>query len=284
MQRRTDRTLLTIGLFLVCFLLAGVPSLLAQEPPQEKTQQPDPAPNPQTEPEKPVRTERELAEMNGDLHMARKRFSEAIEVYKSLLQKEPKNPVLLNKIGIAYHQLMQLGEARRYYQRSIKADKTYAPARNNLGAVYYDMRKYRQAVNEFRRAIKLRPDMATAHSGLGYSYFARKKYDDAVLSFQRALQLDPDIFERRSSFGSLVQSGTVADRALFYFFLAKTFALQDNAERCAHYLRKSRDEGYKNIDKVETDPAFASVLKDPLVQQVLHPTPTAAATPRPPGR
>jgi len=242
------------------------------------TQEASPAPPPsQQEPAAPM-TESQKAEVRGDICMARKQYAEAVLQYEEALKLDKMRAMLMNKIGIAYHQQMQFDRARKYYQRALKTNKGYAEVRNNLGALYYDMRKYRQSVNEFRKAIALQPELAAAHSGLGSAYFARKEYEEALASFRRAVALDPEIFERKSMFGSVVQSRAVADRGLFYFFLAKSFALQGNAERCAHYLLRARDDGYKGMDAVAKDPAFAAVIKDPLVQEVLNP-PAAASVP-----
>ncbi len=60
-----------------------------------------------------------------------------------------------------------------------------------------------------------------------------------------------------------------ADRAQFYFLLAKSFAESGNVERSIIYLKKARDEGYQNMSSVKTDPSFAIVIKDPAVQDLL---------------
>ena len=53
-----------------------------------------------------------------------------------------------------------------------------------------------------------------------------------------------------------------------------------NAERCANFLKRAIDEGYKNIAAIEKDPAFALVINDPLVKEALQtPPPTPAARP-----
>jgi tetratricopeptide (TPR) repeat protein len=231
---------------------------------------------PQAQEARPALAEWQKAEVRGDVMMARKQFTDAVTAYQDALASQPRNAVLLNKLGIAHHQLMRLDVAKKFYERATKADKTYAVAFNNLAALHYDLRRYRPAIKHFRKAIQIQPDLAAAHSGLGYAYFAQKKYDEALASFQRALELDPEIFERRSMFGSVVQSRAVAERSVFYFFLAKSFATQGNAERCAHYLRRARDEGYKGLASVATDPAFSRVIQDPLVQEVLNPPPSTA--------
>jgi tetratricopeptide (TPR) repeat protein len=216
------------------------------------------------------RTPRELEEMRADLLMVRKRYSEALAAYEAILKKEPKNAPLLNKVGMAYHHLMKLGDAKKYYDRSIKADKTFAPAHNNLGTVHYNRKKYSSAIKAYKNALQLRDDIASVHSNLGIAYFAQKKYDEAFLCFHRALAIDPGVFEQRGgAAGELLQDRTVEDRRLFFFFLAKAFASQNNAERTAFYLRKALDEGY-SLAAVPKDPAFVSVVGDVQVQDVLR--------------
>ena len=50
--------------------------------------------------------------MRGDIYMARKMYREAIDSYK---QGKPNDPILVNKTGIAYHQMLDLDTARKYY-------------------------------------------------------------------------------------------------------------------------------------------------------------------------
>jgi hypothetical protein len=56
---------------------------------------------------------------------------------------------------------------------------------------------------------------------------------------------------------------------LFFFMMAKEYAQLGDAEHCADYLRKSHDEGYKDVAKAKTDPAFKKVVDDPTVHGVL---------------
>src|SRR5579863_6602038 len=90
-------------------------------------------------------------EMRADILMARKRYWEAIEKYQSI---RPETPSLDNKIGIAYHQLLQLGPAKKYYLRALKLDKKYPEAINNVGTVYYGQKSFGKAIKQYKRALK----------------------------------------------------------------------------------------------------------------------------------
>jgi tetratricopeptide (TPR) repeat protein len=174
---------------------------------------------------------------------------------------------------------MQWNNAKKYYERAIRADKTHAFAVNNLGMVHYHKKKWKNAAKEFHRALELRADLPAVESNLGHAYFMMKKYDQAFSAFGRALALDPQVFERRSgNAGSLLQDRSVEDRAQYYFFLARTFASINDVERCAQYLLKARDENYRGLLAIEKDPMFATVVKDERIQQFLLQTRTLAQT------
>src|SRR5271163_1165796 len=130
-------------------------------------------------------------EQMGDLFMIRKQFREAAEMFKKLADQDPRNPVYLNKLGIALHQQAALGLALKYYERAVKVDPRYADAENNVGTIWYQRKKYEKAIKAYQKAIAIRSDMAVLYSNLGYAYFGDKKYEEAISSFRRALALDP---------------------------------------------------------------------------------------------
>ena len=216
----------------------------------------------------------------GDLYMARKQYREATEQYRSLSEQNPRNAVYLNKLGIALHQQTALGAALKYYERAVKTDSKYADAENNIGTIWYQRKKYGKAIRAYQRAIKMRDDMPVLYSNLGYAYFSQGKYDAAIAAFRTALAKDPQFFERGSSrTGSILQDRSVSDRGRFYFLLAKSFAEAGNVERAVLYLRKAKEEGYAQINEVKKDPAFAALLTDPVVIDLLAPKPVESAQP-----
>ncbi len=217
------------------------------------------------------RTPRQEAELRADLLMARKEYADAAVAYEALVKKEPRNAQLINKLGVSYQLQTKLDLAKRYYERSAKLDRNFANALNNLGTVYYQRKKYSKAVENYQKALKVDPEMSVGYSNLGYAYFHMKKYDEAMDAFHRALAIDPEIFDRSSKSGSLLQDRTVmADRGLFNFFLAKSFAARGDAGHCAQYLKKAIEDGYPSILAARTDAAFKPVLRDPTVRELLQ--------------
>lgn len=241
-------------------------------------QQPTPAQDSSVITVRPELTDEQM----GDLYMARKDYRGAAGVYKKLADRNPQNPVYLNKLGIALHQQTALSLALKYYERASKVDPLYADAQNNIGTIWYQRKKYGKAIKAYQKALAINNEgiMPVLYSNMGYAYFGDKKYEQAIGAFRQALAMDPQLFEHNSSrTGSLLQDRSVGDRGRFYYLLAKSFAEAGNVERCLIYLRKAKDEGYAQLNAAKTDPSFAAVLKDPAIQEVFAPKTQEATQP-----
>jgi tetratricopeptide (TPR) repeat protein len=205
-------------------------------------------------------------EGRGDLAMARKNYRQAIAAYQEV---QPTTAVLLNKTGIAYHQMLELDLARKYYEKAIKANPKYAEAMNNLGTVYYAHHSYRRALNEYKRALQADANSASIYSNLGTAYFARKDFKEAVEAWQHALQLDPEVFEHRGTHGVLLQEKNVEDRAKFHYYMAKMYANSGATDRALQYLRMAFEEGFKDRNKLREEPEFATMRELPAFKELL---------------
>lgn len=247
-------------------VLLSIPTLWAQAAPEAakpasdleaKTTPPADKPASQAEPLSPER--------RGDIFMARKMYREAIDQYRQCEQ----NAVILNKTGIAYHQLTNLGTAKKYYGRAIRLNPKYPEAVNNLGTVYYAQKSYRRAVGQYKKALLLSPESASVYSNLGTAYFARKQYKEAAEVYRKALSIDPEVFEHRSSYGVMLQERNVEERAKFHYYLAKTYAQAGMNDRAISYIRKALEEGFKERKKFVEEPEFAALQELPEFKEVI---------------
>ena len=208
-------------------------------------------------------------EERGDIFLARKMYREAIETFR---EGSPKDPVLHNKEGIAYHQLLQLDQALKEYQLAVKLKPDYEEAINNIGTIYYAKKSYRRATTWFTRALALAPDdykSASVYVNLGSAWFSRKNYDRAQSAFQTAVRLDPEVFERHGSFGVMMQERNIEDRAKFHFYLAKMYAKSGRNELALQYLRKAFEEGLKDRQKSAEAPEFNPMRNSPEFQELM---------------
>jgi tetratricopeptide (TPR) repeat protein len=192
-------------------------------------------------------------ELRGDIYMARKMYREAIDVYR-LAPKD--SPVVTNKIGIAFHQLLLLDLAKKNYERAVKLDPRYGEAINNLGTIYYAQKSYRRSIGYYKKALRCSNPTASIYANLGAAYFARRNYKVASENYEEALRLDPEVFEHHGNFGTLMQERTVEERAMFHLYLAKMYAKSGANDRALIYLRKALEEGVKDRNKIPDMPEF----------------------------
>ena len=215
--------------------------------------------------EKPTLT----PETRGDIYMARKQYREAIDTFR---EGSPKDPVLLNKVGIAYHQMMNLDNARKSYEQALKLKPDYVEAMNNLGTVYYARKSFRRAIGWYNKALKVAPEeskSASIYMNLGTAYFARKQYERATTAYQTAMRIDPDVFERHGNVGVILEERSVEERAKYHFYLAKLYAKGGRSDLAMQYLRKCLEEGFKEKKKLEEEADFASLRELPEFKELL---------------
>ena len=255
-----------IVLPLACLLALPV-ALHAQATPAQSLVADKTTPSSTPAPPARVETPRPITlQMRGDIAMARKMYREAIDYYRAI---KPETALSWNKIGIAYHHLGDMDQAKRAYSRAIKLDRKYAEALNNLGTVYYAQRSYRRAVGQYNKALKLSPLSAGMWSNLGTAWFARKNYKRAAEMYAKALSLDPDVFEHRSTAGTLLQERSVTERAKFHFYLSKTYANAGVTDRALQYMRMALEEGFTERKRFVEDPEFANMQNLPEFQELL---------------
>jgi tetratricopeptide (TPR) repeat protein len=198
-----------------------------------------------------------------------KNYDDAVRGYLELLAADPRNAQILNRIGNTYQALHRDKDAKKYYDRALKADPHFAAAVNNIGCLYYNQHSYGKAAKQYRRAVKMDSSVASFHSNLGYAYLGEKKYPEMMEAFHRAVALDPTIFDQHNRSGAIIVERSVENRGAFFFYLAKAYGQTGDSMRCLEYLKKARDEHFKDILLVKTDPAFAPVRSNPAIKDFM---------------
>jgi tetratricopeptide (TPR) repeat protein len=230
-------------------------------------------------PQPPTMTPKQIAEMRANILMARKDYAGAAKAFEAMLITDPHSASLLNKVGMAYELLGDIPHAERAYKKSVSADKHSSSALNNLGTIEYSAERYGKAIKYYKKAIATGDVVPADYTNLGYAYCGIKEFPRAMDAFNKALALDPEVFDHKGGIGSILQQRSTTDPADLHFLLAKSYAKIGDAVRTARYLKMARDEGYKDFLSVEKDPAFARVIKDEGVQDVLKNRPAFAGAP-----
>jgi tetratricopeptide (TPR) repeat protein len=196
-------------------------------------------------------------EMRGDLLMIHQRYLEAIDAYR---QAPRDSAVRWNKLGIAYHHVFALEEAKMDYEQALKLKPKYGEALNNLGAVYYAQKDYKTAEKLYRRALRIMPNSATTYNNLGTAYFAEQKFKQGAEAYRAAFALDPQIF-REDPLQAISEWSSSDERARMDFCLAELYAQAGMKDQAIEYLRKALDAGFNDNKRLMQDQEFASIRK-----------------------
>jgi tetratricopeptide (TPR) repeat protein len=204
-------------------------------------------------------------EARGDLMMYRQQYLAAIDAYRQASQD---SPVIWNKIGIAYHHLYALNEAKMDYEKAIFLNPRYSEAINNLGTIYYSEKNYRKAKSLYKKAIKLSSQSAVYYDNLATTYFADGKFKQGTEALNKAYSLDPHVFEGNMA-ARISEPGHVQQRAKLDYCMAKIYAVAGMKDRALEALRTAINEGFDDAKKLKADPEWASLRSTPEFVQLM---------------
>ena len=214
---------------------------------------------------KPLAMEQLPAEKQADILMARGEYAAAIAAYQ---QSNLKSAIVWNNIGMAYHHLFALEEARKAYQQALAINPRFAPASNNLAAVYYGQHDFSQAEHWYKKALKHTSESAVIYCNLGTAYFAEARYKQGVKAYRKAFSIDQQVFAPKQN--SMVEAGASREQRIeMNYFVAATYARVGQHEQALVSLRKAMDEGFKDRKRLNEDKDFATLRTTPEFQNLL---------------
>jgi tetratricopeptide (TPR) repeat protein len=204
-------------------------------------------------------------QQRADILMARGEYVAAIAAYQ---QSNLQSALVWNSIGMAYHHLFALDEARKAYQTALTLNPHFSAAANNLAAVYYAQRDFGQAEHWYKRALKHSSENAVIYCNLGTAYFAEAKYKKGTKEYRKAFAIDEKVFSPEDNV--MVQAGSTREqRIAMNYFVAETYASAGKKEQALTYLRKAMDEGFKDRKRLIEDKDFAALRTTPEFQHLL---------------
>jgi tetratricopeptide (TPR) repeat protein len=205
------------------------------------------------------------AEAKADILMARGQYAAAIAAYH---EGNLKSATVWNSIGMAYHHLFALEEARKAYLTALAINPRFAAASNNLAAVYYGQHDFREAEHFYKKALKHSSESAVIFCNLGTDYFAEAKYKQGMKAYRKAFEMDEKVFAPDQA--AMIEAGSSREqRIAMNYFVAATFARVGKQEQALTYLRKAMDEGFKDRKRLIEDKDFAGLLTTPEFQHLL---------------
>ncbi len=185
-----------------------------------------------------------------------------------------------NDVAMELFRQGKLAEAVSEFQKALQEDSKYLPARLNLAHAFERLDRIDEAMQEYRSAIALEAKHFFAHNNLGVLLDKKGRYDEAIAEFESALRSEPGnamalknlatakknqaaIQERQLQI-QLAEKNAQAkpkDPAASYH-VARVHASYGNKPLALQWLDRSLRQGYQEVARVKSDPAFASLRDD----------------------
>jgi tetratricopeptide (TPR) repeat protein len=126
-------------------------------------------------------------EMRAILSVGDSDYGQAIEDFKQLLKIAPKNPELLDQLGVLYALNKQPRKAISTYSDALNVDAENFPALRGRADAYLNTGDHAGAVTDYEAALKLRPDDEGVLNNL--AWVLATSPDDKVRNGKRSIEL-----------------------------------------------------------------------------------------------
>ena len=134
-------------------------------------------------------------------HYQKGNFQEAENLYRKILEANPKHYQSLGYLGLLAKQSKKYDISKKLLEKVIQINPNLAEARNNLGLLYQELGEYQKAINCYQKAVQINPNLAEPHSNLGNLYQELGEYQKAINCYQKVVQINPNLAEARNNLG-----------------------------------------------------------------------------------
>jgi len=203
----------------------------------------------------------------GDVAMRERKFAEAVEHYRAVLDRVPQAAAIHYSLAMAYRGMGRMDEAREHLlQRGaegVHADDPIVTSVQSLvrgerawvmqGRRAYDAGQFAAAVDAFTKALEAAPQSVVARVNLGSALVQMRRDADAIPYFRDALRLSPEEPGLAEALiGALVRVGRDTE-AIETFSRAKTYRPDDEGSLVGVAILLSARERFREAIVVLED-------------------------------
>jgi Tfp pilus assembly protein PilF len=125
----------------------------------------------------------------------------ALQVYREVLKREPRNANAWCYAGIALHDLREYAAAVAAYEEALRIHHSFPIALNNMGNTLRYLGRVEEADAAFQKAIDLQPDYFNAYRNRGTLHAWSGRIDLAFEYYYKAMELQPNDAELHRNLG-----------------------------------------------------------------------------------
>jgi tetratricopeptide (TPR) repeat protein len=141
--------------------------------------------------------------VQGDEHVKREAFEQAIDCYQQALSADPDNVLVRDVLGVILCRLGRYKEGGEQFRQAIKIKESFAEAHFHLGSLLRAEGFTIQSEQPLRRALKLKPTLIEAQVGLGTTLSMLGEMSEAKSCFEKALRVAPRHVDALTGLGQL---------------------------------------------------------------------------------
>lgn len=148
---------------------------------------------------------------------------EAASALAQQAEKDPRNALLQQGLGIAHALEGRWNEGRAHFEQAVALEPRFASAWSNLGNIHKLQGRLKEARRAYDKAIALQPDLPDAHYNLALVAEAEGDLVASEASLRRALLFRPAYPEVHNNLGHLMLKGGKVEQAVSHFRQALVF-------------------------------------------------------------
>ena len=218
--------------------------------------------------------------------MAKKgQWDEAVKHYRRAIQIDARFAAAHNNLAAVLAQNGQLLEAQTHYAAAVEIDPYLSSAVSQLALIQLQRGQIDEARKTLDAGHQRRPQDASIAFQLGRLHHLQGDLDRAAAYYQKTLRLAPQNAEALNDLATIYFQQKAYDRALELFLklarrfpahpethynVACSYARLQQVENALDWLRKAIDKGYRNWEKIKTDPDLANIRQAPAYQALIR--------------
>jgi tetratricopeptide (TPR) repeat protein len=141
-------------------------------------------------------------------------IDEAIVYYQKAINLNPGDFGFYYNLANAFLEKGEIEQAILNYKETLRINPNFHWAYNNLGLTLKDIGQVDEAITHFQKAIELSPNFAFAINNLGNALQNKGQIDNAISLFQKTLQINPNNFESLNNLGNCLKDKGLIDEAI----------------------------------------------------------------------
>lgn len=144
--------------------------------------------------------------------MEEKAYSKAIPLAEKLHEHHTDHPLPMFLAGVCQFKLMNLADAKFWFEKSYSHCKDYAAIPLHLGVIESREKKYPEALDYLKYSLSLNDSPSITHYQIGCVLQAHGNLDEAIQFYQKATEINPNHLGYKESLSAALKKANPTEQ------------------------------------------------------------------------